>query len=145
MDPRELGLRKLYSTFPGGWHGVGLLLLRVAIGGTLIWQGSAYLTQLRELRLEIWFVCLLAIVSGATLLVGFLTPIASSLAVLGGMGIMFSWLPTANWNVFNPPTLAAIIVAVASGLLGPGAFSLDARLFGLRKVIIPRSPAAPKP
>ena len=147
MDPRELDLRKLYSTFPGGWHGVGLLLLRVAIGGTLILQGSAYLTQLRELRFEMWSVCLLAVVSGATLLVGFLTPIASSLAVFGGMGIMFSWLPTANWNVFNcnPLSLAAIIVAVASGLLGPGAFSLDARLFGLRKVIIPRSPVAPKP
>lgn len=140
-------MRKLYSTFPGGWHGIGLLLLRVAIGGTLILQGSAYLPQLRELRLEMWFVCLLALVSGTALLAGFLTPVASSLAVFGGMGIMFSWLPTANWNVFNfnPLSLAAIIVAVASGLLGPGAFSLDARLFGLRKVIIPRSPAAPKP
>jgi uncharacterized membrane protein YphA (DoxX/SURF4 family) len=146
MGPRELSLQRLYSTFPGGWHGVGLLLLRVAIGGTLILQGSAYLPHLRGLRLEIWSVCLLAIAGGTALLVGFLTPIASSLAVLGGTGIMLSWLPTANWNVFNcnPLSLAAVIVAVASGLLGPGAFSLDAHLFGLRKVIIPRSSAAPK-
>ena len=147
MDPRELGLRKLYSTFPGGWHGVGLLLLRVAIGGTLILQGSAYLPHLRGVRLEIWSVCLLAVASGTALLVGFLTPVATSLAAFGGLGIMFSWVPTANWNVFNcnPLSVAAIIVAVASAFLGPGAFSLDARLFGLRKVIIPRSPAAPKP
>ncbi len=119
----------------------------MAIGGTLILQGSAYLPHLRGLRLEMWSVCLLAFASGTALLVGFLTPVASSLAVLGSMGIMFSWLPTADWNVFNcnPLSLAAVIVAVASCLLGPGAFSLDARLFGLRKVIIPRSPAAPKP
>jgi len=124
-----------------------LLLLRVAIGGTLILQGSAYLPHLRSLRLEMWSVCLLAFASGTALLVGFLTLVASSLAVLGSMGIMFSWLPTAHWNVFNcnPLSLAAVIVAVAACLLGPGAFSLDARLFGLRKVIIPRSPAAPKP
>ncbi len=136
-------MRKLYSTFPGGWHGIGLLLLRVAIGGTLIFQGSAYLPQLRELRLEMWSVSLLALVSGTALLAGFLTPVASSLAVFGGMGIMFSWFPTANWNVFNfnPLSLAAIIVAVASGLLGPGAFFVDAHLFGRRKIIIPRSPA----
>ena len=147
MDPRELSLRKLYSTFPGGWFGLGLLLLRVAIGGTLILQGSAYLSQLRELRFEMWSVSLLTFASGTALLLGFLTPVANSLAVLGGTGIMFSWLPTANWNVFNcnPLSLVAIIVAIASGLLGPGAFSLDARLFGLRRVIIPRSPVAPKP
>ena len=147
MDPRELGLRKLYSTFPGGWPGIGLLLLRVAIGGTLILQASAYLSQLREPRFEMWSVCLLTFASGTALLLGFLTPVASSVAVLGGTGIMFSWLPTANWNVFNcnPLSLVAIIVAIASALLGPGAFSLDARLFGLRRVIIPRSPVAPKP
>ena len=63
-----------------------------------------------------WSVCLLAFASGTALLVGFLTPVASSLAVLGSMGIMFSWLPTAHWNVFNcnPLSLAAVIVAVAS-------------------------------
>ena len=118
-------MRKLYSTFLGGWHGIGLLLLRVAIGGTLILQGSAYLPQLRELRLEMWSVCLLALVSGAALLVGFLTPVASSLAVLGGMGIMFAWLPTANWNVLNsnPLSLAAIIVAAASVSWARGFFA----------------------
>ncbi len=119
-----MSLRRLYSTFPGEWHGIGLLLLRVAIGGTLILQGSAYLPQLHGLRLEGWAVCLLAFTSGTALLVGFLTPVASSLAVLGGMGITFSWLPRANWNVFtcSPLSLAAIIVAMASALLGPGPF-----------------------
>ncbi len=140
-------MQRLYSTFPGGWAGLGLLLLRAAIGGTLILLASAYLPQLQELRLATFAVCLLAFASGTALLVGFLTPVANSLVVLGGMGMAFSWLPAPNWTLFNchPLTLDALIVATASALLGPGAFSLDARLFGLRKVIISRSPAPPRP
>lgn len=146
-DPRESSLRKLYSTFPGGWTGLGLLLLRVAIGSTLILLGSAYLPQPQDLRLETWAACLLAFAIGTSLLVGFLTPLANSLVVLGGMGIAVSWLPAPNWTLFNchPLTMDALVVATASALLGPGAFSLDARLFGLRKVIIPRSPGSSRP
>jgi uncharacterized membrane protein YphA (DoxX/SURF4 family) len=124
---------------------LGLLLLRVALGGTLIIQGSAYLLELHQLRFGPWAVCLLALGSGSALLMGFLTPFASALAFVGVMGITFSWLPVPSWNFFsgNPLSTNAIMMALAAGFLGPGAYSLDARLFGRRKVIIPRaSPSA---
>jgi hypothetical protein len=35
-------------------------------------------------------------------------------------------------------------MAAAIGLLGPGAFSVDARLFGHRRIIIPRAPYPPQ-
>jgi hypothetical protein len=37
----------------------------------------------------------------------------------------------------GPATLFAGVIAVALCLLGPGAFSLDARWFGRREVVIP--------
>jgi uncharacterized membrane protein YphA (DoxX/SURF4 family) len=138
---RRQDLRRLYSTFPGGAPGLGLLLLRLAISVTLITQGLAYLPELQELKIESWAVCLLALGSGASLAIGLLTPVAGVLAILAGLGMTFLWPPASNWQFFqgNPLSLDVVIMAMASALLGPGAFSLDARLFGRRKIIIPRS------
>jgi uncharacterized membrane protein YphA (DoxX/SURF4 family) len=36
------------------------------------------------------------------------------------------------------------VVSISLILLGPGAFSLDARLFGRREIIIPEIPRPPK-
>jgi uncharacterized membrane protein YphA (DoxX/SURF4 family) len=141
-----LSLRKLYSTFPGGWFGLGLLLLRVATAVTLILQGAAYVTELRTLQLGTWVVCLITLGSGVSLLAGFVTPIASVLAVVVEVGVTFLWLPAAGWNFFhgNPLSLDVIVMALASAFLGPGAFSLDAHLFGRRRIIIPRCSLSPK-
>lgn len=142
-------MQRLYSTFPSGWPGMGLLLLRLAIGVTLIIQGFAYLPELQDLRVGTWAVCLLALASGSSLLVGLLTPVAGALAVLAGVGMTFFCFPAANWHFLygNPLSLDVVVMAMVSALLGPGAFSLDAQLFGRRKIIIPRSssPHSPKP
>jgi len=134
-------LRKLYSAFPHGWPGIGLLLLRAAIGLTMIIQGSAWFSDLQALSAGGWAICLLACGTGSLLVVGFLTPIVGTLAALGGLGIMLLSPSPASWNLFsgNPLSLDVLVMGIASSLLGPGAFSLDARLFGRRKIIIPRS------
>ena len=84
----------------------------------------------------------MATVSGALLLSGFLTPVAGVLVGLGTLGITLGWLPAATRNLFDTalPAVFAAIMCAAIALLGPGAFSIDARLFGRREIIIPPVP-----
>ena len=72
---------------------------------------------------------------------GFVTPVASAAATVGYlMAGVASFLMTDGNNHISP--LAAFNLAAISAalvLLGPGAFSIDARLFGRREIIIPET------
>ena len=136
-------MQRLFSSFPAGWPGLGLLLLRAAVGVSLIVQGGAYLAGRGQV---IWMQAagLLAFVIGASILIGFLTPVAGVLAALDGAGMALSWLPLPIPDGFGGATAVfLVVISVAVLLLGPGAFSLDARLFGRREVVIP--PASDQP
>jgi uncharacterized membrane protein YphA (DoxX/SURF4 family) len=140
-------VQRMFSTFPGGSPGFGLLLLRAAIGFTLLAQGVAYFMGWHDLR---WMTCILgfmAVAGGVLLLVGYLTPLASSVAALISVGGGLSWLQAPSPNLFDARLAAAFAttVAVAIVCLGPGAFSIDARLFGRREIFIPESPRLPEP
>jgi len=132
-------LQRIFSTFPDGLPGTGLLLLRAAAGAALLVQGAAYLADSNDLRLTTVAVALLTIVSGSLLLVGYLTPFASILAGLTSVSIGFSWFPAPSLDLFESRLAAALATVIAASLvcLGPGAFSLDARLFGRHEIIIP--------
>jgi uncharacterized membrane protein YphA (DoxX/SURF4 family) len=138
---RSPNLQRLFSTFPSGWPGIGLLLLRVAVGAAAVIQGGAYLAAGGTLTLWTGAVGLVAFFSGASLVLGFLTPISSGLVGLGAIGNMLSWFPPPSQNLFDAalPTVLVAIVAAAVVFLGPGSLSIDARLFGRREIIIPRS------
>jgi uncharacterized membrane protein YphA (DoxX/SURF4 family) len=121
-----------------------LLLLRTVLGLTLLVQGACYVDVVGPSAAP-WLVGLTAMAAGAALLAGFLTPIAAVLAGLGGVGVGLSVLPVCARNVFDSflAMLLAATILVAVLLLGPGAFSVDARLFGRREIIIP--PISRKP
>jgi uncharacterized membrane protein YphA (DoxX/SURF4 family) len=137
----------MFPTFPSGWPGVGLLLLRVALGLTLGAYSIAYVSDWRHLGFVTWTVSLLALASGLSLLIGYLTPLTAALAGLTIVSGAVSWFPAPNSNLFNTGLAAALatVIAVAIICLGPGAFSLDARLFGRREIVIPSSSPSSRP
>jgi hypothetical protein len=132
-------LLRLFSAFPGGWPGLGLLLLRAAVGIVALFLGGSYLADSATSIVGAWICGLVGFAAGAALLIGVCTPIAGLLVGVGAIGIGFSFLPAPALNLFDEklPAVLAAIIAAAIVFLGPGAFSLDARLFGRREIIIP--------
>ncbi len=121
-------MRRLFSTFAHGAPGAGLLLLRIGAGGALVVHGVAGLaagSAAPSVALDI-----LSAVMGVLLLVGLWTPIVAALATIDAALLAFS--DPAN----QPFYILLGALAAALALLGPGAFSVDARLFGWRRVEI---------
>jgi uncharacterized membrane protein YphA (DoxX/SURF4 family) len=90
--------------------------------------------------------CVLLVVSGVCLLTGLLTPLMSVVMGIATAGNAMSWLSPPPGNLLDGMlvSLEMIVMVAAIGLLGPGAFSLDARLFGRREIVIPPWPRTPK-
>ncbi len=111
------------------------------MGLTLVAQGVAYLNNWNSQTVMALAIATLCLVSGTCLIAGFLTPLACTLTVLGSFGLAFSWLPLPAHDVLsgNLVIVNMIVMAIAVAVLGPGAFSLDSRMFGRREIIIPSS------
>ena len=141
--PRRCELQRLFSSFPRRWPGVGLLLLRAAVGPALAVQGVACFAGGDPSGGWRPAIGVLGVLIGAALLIGFLTPFAALLAELVSLGIA---LPSSIPDVFGgaPATIFLIVMAAAVFFLGPGAYSLDARLFGRREIVIHRAAEAPE-
>jgi uncharacterized membrane protein YphA (DoxX/SURF4 family) len=125
--------------FPDRWPGAGLLLLRLAAGAVLITQGIAYLGDKHDSGLLILTVGSVLSLLGLLLLVGLLTRLVAIVAASATLACIFSLLPTSQIGPLVTPATAALaaVIAIAVTCLGPGALSLDARLFGRREIIIP--------
>ncbi len=133
----------MFSMFPDGSPGAGLLLLRAAGGAVLITQGAAYLGDKNESGFLALIVVSVTCVVGLLLLIGFLTRMAALVAAVIGVNSVLAWFPRVNTALSVTPTTAVLFAAVAIAVicLGPGAYSLDGRLFGRREIVIPtRSP-----
>jgi uncharacterized membrane protein YphA (DoxX/SURF4 family) len=137
-------LQKLFSTFPEGWPGAGLLLMRLTVAIGVIVQSIRTFIEWHTQPLN-WAIGLLEVLVGTALLIGFLTPIAGAFASLGNLAIGFSGFLPSGENPHDRAVAAIylVVMSIAITLLGPGAFSLDALLFGRREIIIPEAPRPP--
>ncbi len=132
-------MQRLFSTFPNGSPGIGLLLLRFGVAVVLVSHGAACLGGAVASARGTWAIGVVSALTGAFLLVGLLTPVAGALAALASAGVFLSWLPSPTPSTFGPGVAGVlpVVVAAAIALLGPGAISVDAALFGRREITIP--------
>jgi len=139
-------LQRILSTFPRGLAGAGLLLLRIAVGVILFVQGTAYLMNWRDYGLGTRCLGVLAVASGISILIGYLPPFAALVAGLVIVSGNFLSLQMPSPHLFATRVAASLAtcIVVALACLGPGAFSIDARLFGRREIVIPDASRLPK-
>ena len=131
-------LGRLFFAFPGGLPGIALLLLRAVFGIALLLEGGSYIADPNS-TLSVWIVGLSALVAGCLLLIGFLTPIVATMVAVGAFGVALSLLPHCALNLFDSKSALVFGLTMLLTLvgLGPGRFSVDARVFGRREIIIP--------
>jgi uncharacterized membrane protein YphA (DoxX/SURF4 family) len=117
-------VQRLYSTFPCGPPGAGLLLLR-AVAAIPLFHASLLTALPTPIILDV------VIAGGALLLlIGLWTPIAGALIAVAELGLALVH-PAEPWRHVQ---FAAMGAALA--MLGPGGCSLDARLFGRKRIQI---------
>lgn len=134
----ELGcnLQRLFSTFPNSWPGVGLLLIRVCLSFALFYFGSASLSWKPSEPITFAQKYIVA-VGGIFLLAGMWTPAIGALVALNEIFTALPFSPVRQGDTWIHVFLAVIAASVA--MLGPGAWSIDARLFGRKRFDIDRT------
>ncbi len=134
-------LQRTFSSFPSGWAGMALLVLRVVVGTLAALQAGSITTGSHTIGRLAALAAISMALAGVVLMIGFLTPIAGGLVCLGEAGIMLTCIPArvllldSRMAAFEFVVMSAVLV-----ILGPGAISLDARLFGRREVVIHEAP-----
>ncbi len=120
-------VQKLFSMFPAGAPGIALLLLRLSVAAMLFIDPSGRVLWPAALWLSV-----VSLVAAIAVAAGFLTPI---LALICGALKVYALIGTAHG--IAPLIVLALLLSLAVAMLGPGAYSLDAKMFGRRVVLLP--------
>lgn len=119
-------MQRLFSTFANGLPGKGLLVLRTVLAAYVIQHclnGDSDSTELTHLLLR-----MITGAGGLLIVVGLWTPVAGTLCALVEL-----WAAASEPG---DPWARVLAAALGGGLavLGPGAYSVDARTYGRRRI-----------
>ena len=123
-------MQRLLGTFPNRSAGLALLILRLAVAAALFSTARLCPGPEAELLLA------LSRVAAVAIIVGWYTPLAAVSALLASLCTF--WVcrePRADALEINPLLIGTLI---AIGLLGAGAYSVDGRLYGRRRLVVAR-------
>jgi uncharacterized membrane protein YphA (DoxX/SURF4 family) len=117
-------VQRLFSTFAGGWPGAGLLMQRVLVGSALLYCTTAPPASVLAAPQVI------GALAGLLLIVGLWTPVAGVVTACAEVLVAFS-------SPAHPAVPAGLaVLGLTLALIGPGEWSVDARLYG-RKHLVP--------
>jgi putative oxidoreductase len=117
-------MQRLFSLFPNGWPGAGLLLLRLAAGAPLLFNDLSQLSAGPDSAL--FWIKVVAIVCGGLLIAGLWTPFSGA-----AQACLDLWLAISDHQDGH---LSRAVIGFSLVVLGPGACSIDARLYGRRRI-----------
>jgi len=135
---RRAALYRPFFLFPARGSGLALLGLRVMSGIAAIAVGAAYADG--------WSISgysriagVILLIDGLLLVLGLFTRIAGIVAPLFACAAAFHWLlPVSPWFVeIRAVAVPFAVISLSLVALGPGAYSIDARLFGRKQLRIP--------
>jgi putative oxidoreductase len=126
-------LHRLFSTFASGWPGVGHLLLRLLTAVFLIYFGVVCV--LESAPSTIIVLQIIGAGAGILLLIGLWTPVAGTLAAILEAWIALARALSRSGDPWIP--IAQAVLGAVLAMVGPGAWSIDARLFGRKRIDMP--------
>ena len=122
-------MQRLFSSFAEGWPGRGLLIQRLLVGAGLAYCDFACLRATPVCG----FVVLQSIgaLAGILLIAGLWTPVAG--IVVAGVE---TWIALAAPATSGFPLVLAVLASTLA-MIGPGAWSVDAHLYGRKHIALP--------
>jgi uncharacterized membrane protein YphA (DoxX/SURF4 family) len=119
-------LQRLFTSFAGGWPGLGLLIQRFILGTMVLHQSTTLFSGTTSTTPSISES--IGTILAIFIMIGLWTPLAG--VVVAAFEVRIAFLLPGN------PESEILFAAVGAtlALIGPGAFSIDSRIFGRKQI-----------
>jgi len=119
-------MQRMFSTFPNGWPGRGLLLLRFAAGVPLFVQ--CFTSGLNTSSGGVAWTNVAGLSASALVAAGIWSPLGAV-----GLALTEAWIAFGAGEIDSEHTMR-VFIGLSLLMLGPGSWSIDARLYGRKRI-----------